>query len=294
MEQYGDTRIACIMSRLAPLLALGGLLCVPGVRADALIGAANDQESLVIGVTHVHAGEQARDSADQAVLNEEAGTQLLIGYGIVRTRTLFGVPGFFTDLEVAFGAGHLGYAGPSFDPTSGLPSTITGDASGGYEMLSDAVRVRAGRTRELGAGGHLALTPYLGLTQQAWLRNSTGYTSFSGYGDAALEVGLLAQAALTRKIVLGADAAVGRTLGNMELAGHNLEWPQRATATTFSLYLDNRTFAEWHQRFEIRRATQSFGGLSPRNGLFEPRQASSTALLLEFGTEKDLLQTLFY
>lgn len=275
---------------LAPAILLCALLYTQAACADPLIRQANDQESLLIGVVHVHAGEQARDSAGAAVLNEEAGSELRLGFGNVRTRTLFGLPGFFTSLDVSLGAAEVGYAGPSFAPTTGAPGSVTA----GFNMISDTVRLRAGRSVELGPGGHIALTPYLGLTQQAWLRNSTTYTPFSGYGDAALQAGLLAQASVTRKIVLGADAALGRTVGAMELAGHDLEWPSRATTTTFALYLDNRTFAEWHQRFEIRRDTLAYGGLSPRNGLFEPRHGVNTAVLLEFGTEKDLLQTLFY
>jgi len=278
------------MSRLPRLLAFGALLGLPVARADPLIRQANDQESLVIGVAHVHDGEQARDSAGAGVLNEEAGSRLLLGFGVTRTRALFGIPGFYTNLEVLLGAADVGYAGPSFDPKTGIP----GAAGGGFHVASDIVRLRVGRSFELGAGGRLALTPYLGLAQQAWLRDGTTYTPFSAYGDAALQLGVLAQAALTRRVVLGVEAGIGRTLGAMELDGHDLNWPHRATASSFSLYFDHRTFAEWHQRVELRHGAYATGTGAFDGGLFEPRRGSATAILLEFGTEKDLLRTLLY
>jgi len=281
------------MTRNAILAALCALCCATPSRADPLIRQANDQESLIIGVAHVHLGEQARDSAGAPVLNEEAGSQLVLGYGSVRTRALFGVPGFYTDLEIALGGADVGYAGTSFDPTTGLAGSA-GATRGGFDVASETVRARVGRTREFGRDGRLALTPYLGLAQQGWVRTGTVYTPFSGYGDAAAQLGLLAQAALTRKIVLGADAAIGRTIGAMALDGHNLDWPHRATTSTFALYLDNRTFAAWHQRLEIRHSSQRYGEPAYGGGLLEPRRGSVTSILLEFGTEQDLLHTLLY
>jgi len=278
------------MSRITALMAGAALLLPVPALADELIREANDQESLAMGVAHVHASEQALDSRGSSVVEEESGSQLQIGYGTVRTRALFGVPGFYTNLEIFLGGADMGYAGSPFNPMTGAVEPN----DGGFDVATESVRLRVGRSREFGADGRVALTPFLGLSQQAWLRNSSTDSPFSAYNHVAAEIGILAQASLTRKLVLGTDASLGRTLDALLLDGHNLTWPHNATTSSFALYLDNRTYADWHQRLEIRQSFLRYGEPAYSGGLFEPRRNSTSAIMLEMGTEKDLFKTLFY
>lgn len=278
---------------VAGLTALFAVLA-PGIcgtaLADELIRQANDQESLTLGLAHVHAGQQALDKAGAPVLNEEGGPQMQLGYGSARTRSLFGVPGFYTDLHILLGAGTLAYGGPSYDPSTG----VAGPNNGSFNRATESVAVRVGRSVEFGASGRIALTPYLGVGQQAWLSNSSSYSRATSYNHYTAELGALAQASLTRRVVLGVDASIGRELGALQLDGHNLTWPHHGTATSLGLYLDNRTYSDWHQRLILRQDSLRYGEPANAGGVFEPRHASSLAIQLQFGTELDLYKGLFY
>ena len=279
-----------IRGGLAVASVLAALVFTGRARADELIRAANNQQSLTLGLAHIHEGEQARDNAGAVVLNEESGPQLQLGYGTTRTRTLFGVPGFYTDLRLLLGLGTLAYAGPSYAANTG----VAGPNGGNFNHANETVRLRVGRSLELGSGGRYAVTPYLGLGQQAWLSSASSQTRATVYNHYSGELGLLAQAAVTHQIVLGLDASAAREFAAIQVDQQFMTWPHRGTGTSFGLYLDNRTYSDWHQRLEIRQDSLRYGEPATVANVFEPRRSSGLAVQLTFGTELDLYKGLFY
>ncbi len=278
------------MLRVVSLLAIAALLLVAPAQGDELIQEANNQQALFLGIARMRMDEQALPSGGSLISNEEAGPQLQIGYSATRPRTVFGFPDLYTNLEVLLSGSDMSYAGNSFDPnteTAGLNSKR-------FNVATEAVRLRVGRSYEYGADGRVALTPYLGMGQQAWLRNATIYASFSAYNHLSAEIGLLAQARLSNTLVLGADVSLGRTLGALEAGGYELVWPHAALTSGFALYLDNRTYSDWHQRIQIRQDLARYGGPAYSGGTFEPRRNSTLAIELQMGTELDLFHALFY
>ncbi len=139
----------------------------------------------------------------------------------------------------------------------------------------------------------MALTPYFGLAQQAWLRGATTFSPATAYSHYAAEIGLLGQATLTSRLVLGVDASLGRTVGALQLDQGNLLAPRAGILSSFALYLDNRTYADWHQRLILRQSYLRYGEPAKSVGLLEPRRNSALSIQLEFGTERDLFKTLF-
>ena len=278
------------MSPIPAIAAVAAMLFAGTAQADEAIRAANNQESLSVGLGHLHTSDQAQPTGGSVVLNEGSGYELQLGYDTTRTRTLFGMPGFYTKLQVLLGGAQMNYAGTSHDPSTGA----AGPNNGPYNLGSELVQVRAGRTWEFGPGQRLALTPYAGLRQQAWLRDSSTYARFTGYNHFGADVGVLGQAALTRTWVLGLDAGLGRTFGGLQFDGHNLVWPPKAAIGDFSLYVDHRTDADWHQRLSIRQDVVRYPEPPSADNIYEPRRRAGLSVGLEFGTELDLYKGLFY
>jgi hypothetical protein len=278
------------MTRLLATLPLAVVCYAAPVLADELIRQANDQEALMLGLSHLSAGLQSVDQAGAPVLNKVSGPQIEVGYANTRMRTLFGLPNFYTRAEVSFGLGQQDFAGNLVDPSTGVVRT----SNGPFLVETESLRGRVGYSREFGAGGRMALTPFLGLAQHAWLRGATTSSGLTAYYDYAAEIGLLGQATLTPKLVLGAEASVGRTLGAWQIDQRGLIDPRGGMTSSFALYLDNRTSADWHQRLILRQSYLRYGEPAQSVGSFEPRRNSELSVQLEFGTEMDLFETLFH
>jgi hypothetical protein len=103
------------------------------------------------------------------------------------------------------------------------------------------------------------------------------------YDHEGLELGALAQARLPGQWVLGADASAGRVLGAVVYSGGGNR--VFATAHTFSLKLDHRTFPDWHQTLEIRQNALRYGAVPNVFGMFEPRGSNELTIMLEIGGE---------
>jgi hypothetical protein len=235
------------------------------------------------------AGLQSVDKAGAPVFNETSGPQIEAGYANTRMQTLFGMPDFYTRLEISLGLGQQNFAGDPVDPSTG----VAGTSKGPFNVETESLRFRIGYSREFGAGGRLALTPFFGLAQQAWLRGDTTYSATSAYYHYAAELGLLGQAILAPKLVLGVEASLGRIVGASQIDNVKQIAPRAGNAPSFALYLDNRTSANWHQRFIVRHSTLRYGEPAQAVGLLEPRRNSALSIQLEFGTELDLFNLLF-
>ncbi len=271
------------MTRFGAVMGVTLLLAAP-VGADELIRHANDQEALSLALAPVHAGESG-GNAGAALGNNQAGTRYVFGYKLTRTRTLLGIPDLYTDLEVGLGVATLRYDGSAVDPASGTAAPLN---SAGM-FVQEAMRLRVGRSVALGRDAAILLTPFLGMSTQAWERGGAtrGAADFSV--QEGVEAGALAQASLPQKWVLGADAALGRTLGTVLLDGGSGNSLYGRSASV-ALHLDHRTFADWHQRLEVR---QTFLRYAPAVGpprAIEPRRRSDLAFMLVFGTETGLFQ----
>jgi hypothetical protein len=278
------------MTRLLATLPLAAVFFTAPAMADELIRHANDQETLILGASRQRAGLQSVDNAGARVFNETSGGQIEFGYANTRVQTLFGVPNIYTRVEFSLGLGRQNFAGNPTDPSTG----VIGTSNGPFDVDTESLRLRVGYSREFGPGGRMALTPFVGLAQHAWLRDATTFSGTSAYYDYAAELGLLGQASLTRKLVLGVEAGLGRIVGASQIDKTRQIAPRAGNAPSFALILDNRTSANWHQRFIIRHSTVRYGEPAQAVGLLEPRRNSALSLQLEFGTELDLFKLLFH
>jgi hypothetical protein len=266
------------------------LVCgVPPALADELIRQANGQESLMLGLSYQHERLQSVDQARALVRNELAGPQIELGYANTRMRTFFGVPDIYTRVEISLALSQQDFSGDAVDPSTG----VVGKSDGPFDVASESARVRVGYTREFGAGRHLALTPFLGLSQLAWLRGATSYSGTTAYYHYAAEIGLLGQATLTPKVVLGVDASLGHTVGAWQVDQRDLIGPRGGIMPSFALFLDNRTSSDWHQRLIVRQSYQHYGDPEQSVGSFQPLRHSALSVQLEFGTEGELFEYLF-
>ncbi|HEX4596280.1 MAG TPA: hypothetical protein VH278_00705 [Burkholderiaceae bacterium] len=276
------------MARLLASLFLASFCCPEAARADELIRQANGQESLILGVTYLREGYQSIDTDKTVVPNEVSGPQIEIGFANTRMRTLFGRPNFYTRTEVSFGLSQEDFGGDSRDPGTGAARK----SNGPFNTESESMRARAGYMWEFGANRRFALIPFVGLAQQAAVRGASGLVGTGFYADFTAEMGLLGQMALTRQIVLGADASAGHTIGAWDVESRDVIGPT-AVPSTYELYLDNRTFADWHQRLIVKYSDVRFGGVEASTGTLQPRRHSGLSFQLEFGTEGDLFELFF-
>jgi len=265
--------------------ALAGACLAAGaapVRADEAIDHVNNQESLSVGIAPLHATEAALNSSGASLLDTSAGTRFLLGYEAARARTILGVPDLYTDFDLSVGVATLQYTGNANDPTAGANEQFNQSAT----YVEEELRLRLGKTFAFLRSGTFALTPFLGVSQKAWLRDTTAHGSATFYDHVGMEIGALVQASLPMQLVLGADAAIGRTLGTVIFDGAGTQ--SYAKATTFSLRLDHRTFPDWHQRVELRQSTLRYAqpGVT---GYFEPQRSSSLSILFSVGGEVSVL-----
>jgi len=277
------------MPRLLACLPLAVACFAAPALGDELIRQANSQESLMLGVSHQHAGLQAVDKAGATVVNDLSGPQIEFGYANTRMRTWFGLSNIYTRVEVSLALSQQDFTGDPADPSTG----VVARSSGPFDVATETVRGRVGYTWYLGAGQHLALTPFLGLSELAWVRGATTYSGTTAYYQYATEIGMLGQATLTPKVVLGVDAGLGYAVGAWQVDQRNLVKPSGGIMPSFALFLDNRTSSDWHQRLIVRQSFQRYGGPEQSVGSLQPLRNSALSVQLEFGTEGDLFEYLF-
>jgi len=278
------------MTRFLAALPLAFVCFTAPALADELIRHANDQESLVLGLSRLSNDLQSVDKARAPVQNKLSGGQIELGYANTRMRTLFGLRNIYTRVQICLGLGQQDFDGKVFDPSTGKAGT----SNGPFFVETESMRARVGYTWEFGGGGPLAVTPFLGLSQQGWLRGDTTYSGTTAYHHFAANVGLLGQMSVTPQIVFGAEASLGRILRAWQVDQRDLISPQSGLSSSLALYLDNRTSSDWHQRFIVRQSVQRYGEPAQSVGSFEPRRDTAISFELEFGTELDLFESLFH
>lgn len=271
-------------------LSMAAAVLAAGANADEPTREANNQEALTLAVSHQRADMQSRDTAGAAVLNQMSGPQAAFGYANTRVRNVLGVPGFYTRFEMALGWGRQDFTGDYIDPSTGL----TAPSKGPFDVLSETARGRIGYGWELGPGGHVTVTPFLGLSEQAWRRNSTAAAGTAVSLQDAAEIGLLAQASFSRHWVLGADASVGHVLGVWQVDHGYAFVPSARIGTIASLYVDHRSDATSHERIVVQQNAMRFGEPAQSTGVLEPRRNSGLSIGLEFGTSANLFDELFH
>src|SRR5258706_2906664 len=107
------------MTRFLASLPLAAACFALPAMADELIRQANDQESLMVGLSRQRAGLQSVDQAGATVLNETAGGQIEVGYANTRMRSLFGLPNFYTRAEIFLGLCQQNFSGRATGPSTG-------------------------------------------------------------------------------------------------------------------------------------------------------------------------------
>jgi len=278
------------MKHILALLWLPASFWAANAYADEPIRSANNVEALTLAVSHLAHDLQSRDPAGDTINNRLTGPQIEIGYANSRIRDAFGVPGFYSRFEFALGYGRENFSGTSLDPSTGAVAPDKGP----LDVLTESAQGRFGYDWELGPQRRLALVPYLGVTQQAWRRDSTTASGTAAYFHSALEAGLMVQASLSPRLVLGADASVGHVVGALQIDHGDLIEPRGRIATTGSLYLDHRSDATSHERLLIRQTSLRFGEPAQTTGVLEPRRNSGFTIGLEFGTTGNLFEELFH
>jgi len=277
------------MKRILALLLLLAV-CVAAADADERIRDANNLEALTLAVSRIGADLQSRDQAGAPVFNRLEGPQIEFGYANSRTRTAFGVPGFYTRYELALALGRQDFAGNAIDPSSGAAAA----GNGPFNVQAATARGRLGYSWEYGPGGRAALTPFVGFGQQLGRRGATVASGTTVNFHDVAEIGVLAQATLSPWIVLGADASIGRIIGAWQVDQNTLLGPNGRIASAFSVYLDHRSAADNHERIVLRQSSLRFGAPAQSTGSLEPRRNSAITIGLEFGTEGNLLEELFH
>ena len=278
------------MKHLLAFLLLPATFWAADAYADEPIRSANNVEALTLAVSHMSHDQQSRDSAGDTINNRLTGPQIEFGYASTRIRDAFGVPGFYSRVEFALGYGRENFAGASLDPSTGAVAPDKGP----LDVLTETARGRFGYEWELGSQKRVALTPFIGVTQQAWRRNSTAASGTAVYFHDVLEAGLMVQASLSPRLVLGADASVGHVVGSWQIDHGDLIEPRGRIATTGSLYLDHRSDATSHERLLVRQSSLRFGEPAQSTGVLEPRRNSGFTIGLEFGTTGNLFEELFH
>lgn len=267
---------SCLQTAAAAALVLS-----PPAFADEAIRQSNNQEAFSIAIAPLHTTEQSNPPQGAPVIDSVAGNRYLYGYEVARTRTIFSMPGWYTDIEASLGSGTLRDAGYSFQqgPIGLVPMNEA------VMYGEESVRVRLGRTFEFPGSGIFAVTPFAGLAQMAWIREAPVNDTVRalGYADDGAEAGILAQASLPWHLVAGASASAGRTLGTL-IHGSTGE-RIFATTSSFSLKVDHRTIPDWHQSVEVRQTIRRFSLAPDVVSFFEPSRTSELAILFEVGWE---------
>ena len=262
-----------LAAALVSLAAAAPALC------DEAIDRVDNEESFSLAIAPLHAQELGQPMQGAPVANTLAGTRYLLGYEVARTRSLFGIAGWYTDLDLSIGAGTLRYRGSVMNAPAGAPVGVDEVVTYGQE----AMRLRLGRSFEFARGEGMALTPFVGLLQQSWTRESPSAQVARAYAHDGLEAGALFQASLPWSSVLAASASLGRTLGVAESSDSGSY--VFAKASSFALKLDHRTFPDWHQSVEVRQDFLRYAPSSSAAATFAPRRTSSLAFMLEMGVE---------
>jgi len=251
--------------------------------ADQQIDQVNNLESMSLGVMPFHATEQAAQVGGPPFTNYEYGKELVVGYEIAKTRTFFGISNLYTNFQATLGDAHVGYWGTTINRTTGSLGTVDNT----QDFVAERVDYRLGRSFPIDAAARYELTPYVDVGQEAWLRESSGDGNPTWYDHESLELGGMFQMSVTRKLVLGADASLGRTFEEVLFDGsiHERYRPYNATIGQFALSIDHRTYDDWHQRFELRARVLRYGEPNVSD-LFMPKRTSEIEFVVQFGTER--------
>jgi len=171
--------------------------------ANDSITAANNEISLSVGVK-----DQAYHEMDTyhqrggSYLDSESGVQPALRVAVSRQGPLFGVNDIYSSVSLTVATGHTSYDG--FE--------IVGNQDG-PPLRSNKLGVtadfdfRIGRSFFVSCMPQLQITPYGTYEYHRWVRDSV-----ETYSHHMLGVGLLAQYAVSSKLVVDADIGIGKTI----------------------------------------------------------------------------------
>jgi predicted porin len=179
-------------------------LCAAAHANDA-ITAANNQVSFSLGGHKMLYHElDNHQTTGGKYLDSEHGYQPTTQLAASRQGTLLGIDKVYTAAALTLTRGHTSYEGYAIALSSpnGHGDHITQSKTGTMVDLD----LKLGRGFEI-ASPNFQLTPYLGYGYHHWTRDSIETYSWS-----TVSLGLLAQYALTPKLVVSAELSYGKTL----------------------------------------------------------------------------------
>jgi opacity protein-like surface antigen len=277
------------------VFGLLAVLCSCGVaQANEAITAANNELGIQVGGQNVayhesNAAPSPLPTGPDGYMDSEIGTMPSVELSYTRQGALLGLSNIYTQLSATVTTGKLEYTSGSVikQQCSGIPGTSwycssvfpvqtsLGENHSSYEIDLGG---RIGRAFEL--GDRAQLTPYVALGGHYWMRHAPGAGNdiyWNGYAGA----GLLAQYAVTPRLVVGLDAGVSETF-NAYSEETDTRYPLGSRPMlTASLGADYAMTRHWHVTAAYTVSHWRYGA-SPfeSSGTYEPADWTTTQAVM--------------
>lgn len=263
------------MSNKAKIAAIISTLLMAGGYAQAAvtdpITLSNNQVSIGLGAHDLEYHELDTTKVTKGkYLDSEDGTQPGVRIQFVGQSKAFGVSDMYLSVTGSYAKGHTDYDGYLQGGAELIPYKNRTD------VTTTDLNLRVGRGYRFAPLPDFQATPFVGLGYQEWVRDMPGeYGYKETYKHNFGEVGVMLQYAVTEKLVIGADAAVGRTFSS------KMDAPEFGN---FKLGSDTRTAYGFNANYAISRHLNAnigvrmvdfkYGQSAVINGFMEPKSTS--------------------
>ena len=253
-------------------IALCTVLSFSLVHAETGIKAVNNQIGLSIGAQHIdYVEEDTYGATSSGTLDSEKGWQpgIKLHYGLQGDK--LGVKDLYFKASYAYAKGKSHYDGYLQNLTTGA---LTPYASDTHVSSTDA-QLKLGKGYAVGL--KTQLTPYVAYNYREWERDSSRdpYGYLEMYTHDALSVGLLAQYAFTSKLVLSADASIGKMFNAQMVVEHYYKFDlDKRLLYTFDIGLDYAITDAWHIFGNFQYMQYRYGESNVIAGFIEPNSKS--------------------
>lgn len=186
---------------------IASLLMASVAQANAPIKNANNQIAVSFGAHDLDYNElDEHNIADGKSLNSENGKQPAIKVSYTTQRDIFGIKDAYLATSIAFAHGDTDYVGYLQGGGALIPFKNT------TRSTTTDLNVRVGKGFTFASAPDVQVTPFIGLGYQLWVRDMQGEFGYKeDYSHISYEAGVLAQYAVTPKIVASFDVSTGRT-----------------------------------------------------------------------------------
>ena len=250
--------------------------------ADTTIARANNQVWLSIGGEHVNYSEtDTTGITGTGTLDSEKGTLPAIQLGVTKQFDAFNVHNLFVQASLTAARGHTNYDG-----------YLEGfDSLGNFELVPFQNNTRSttvdfglklGKSFAFGPGSRAQLTPYISYGYHYWDRNMEGQYGYEEkYSHSVLGGGLLAQYALTDRLVTSIDANAGATIGaKMKTGGFSDFGLGSKAQEQLTLGADYAVTRKLHVNASYSLTHFEYGQSAMNNGYYEPDSRTTNQVFM--------------